>query len=96
MASLPKTLPAPERPNSIPENAKWLAGEGAGSWFAIIWKEDHFLVTRFSPSGDMECAAKMISDGELEVDADFELTYPSHCAKVTVIQNEKTISLLAV
>lgn len=94
MTSLRKTLAAPKRPAGLPQHAKWLAGEGAGSWFVIEWANPGFKVSRYSPTGDFECGGTFITDQVFNQDEDFEITYPSHCAKVTLVQARNTISLL--
>ena len=93
MSRLPKTLLAPRLPKSIPKNAKWLAGEGAGSWFVIKQEELGFLVSRYSPMGQMECSASMKSDGPFNLDSKYEFTFPSHCARVTLLQDGQVIKL---
>lgn len=49
------TLPVPERHPKIPENAQWLSGEGAGSWFFFDIEDALLKVTRYSPQGVIEC-----------------------------------------
>ncbi len=93
MTKLPKTLPAPSLPHSLPKHSKWLAGEGAGSWFVIEPQHDDFIINRFSPSGELECTSSMKSDSVFNLDIEFTITFPSHCAKVTVVQNDMKITL---
>jgi hypothetical protein len=92
MIRLPKTLPEPERPPHLPSTAKWLSGEGAGSWF-VIWKVEYgreYEITRYSPSGNIECIGFFKPDGEINLIQDYSITYPSNCIKVTLVQgNEK-------
>lgn len=94
MIDLPKILPAPKRrPSSLPHSSKWLSGEGAGSWFLIeeCSGENCFKVSRFSPEGILECEGLFVTESHFDPAQGFELTYPSHCAVVTVIQFAKTI-----
>lgn len=89
---LKTTLPAPERPISIPENAQWLAGEGAGSWFSVCQKTNNpkYHITRFSPDGIIECSGffNCLSETTFNLNTPYFFTYLSHCQKVTLVQNK--------
>jgi len=88
---LPKVLSAPEIPSNISSKAKWLSGEGAGSWFVFEKKDkSHYLVSRFSPTGSLECKESFKNRTNFKIDEYFDVTYPSHCSIVTVIQQEIT------
>ena len=95
---LPPVLPAPLKVEKLPKGVIWLSGEGAGSWFFISEShhENIFLIQRFSPEGVLECEGEFFIENELKFDLnnDYELTYPSHCSKVTVIQNHKHLSFI--
>ena len=94
MIKLQKTLPAPERPNNLDHRAQWLAGEGAGSWFVIEKAgKDHYRITRHAPDGTSECSGKFSTQGTLDLHGKYEITFPSHCNKVTVLQNRIKIVL---
>lgn len=97
MIRLPKILPPPPRPGRLPESAKWLAGEGAGSWFVIEKHESshYYKVSRFSPEGVRECEGLFETGDEIDLEKPFELTYPSHCAEVNVIQGGRNIRLVS-
>ena len=92
MSELPKMLSAPCLPNSLPMHAKWLAGEGAGSWFVIEQHGSNFLVNRYSPSGELECSVQLEPDATVKLGLEYEFTFPSHCAKVTLLQSGHTIT----
>jgi len=95
MIALSKVLPAPEKkPANLPPSSKWLAGEGAGSWFTIekTKTKNVFEISRFSPDGKGECEGFFTNDVSFNIEKGYELTYPSHCAVVTVIQNAKSIT----
>ncbi|MDB4324033.1 MAG: DUF6695 family protein [Flavobacteriales bacterium] len=92
---LPKTLPQPKLPKTISENAKWLAGEGAGSWFIFSSEERAYSITRYSPKGIFECKNKFDSDFKVDLTREFSVTYPSHCAVVHIIQEGKKIKFTA-
>ena len=64
MINLSKILDKPAHPNNLPNDAKWLSGEGAGSWFVIeqMYLEGIYMVSRYSPKGDLECSGQYILD----------------------------------
>jgi hypothetical protein len=87
---LKTTLPEPKRPVHLPLTAKWLAGEGAGSWFSIVVANDKkFEITRFSPEGKLECRGRFrISNQQaFRMDQAFRFEHLSHCRKVRIRQD---------
>jgi hypothetical protein len=99
MIALPKILTAPEtQPETLPPSSKWLAGEGAGSWFSIEKTDTDmiFKVRRFSPKGKFECEGLFKAQEPFNAITVYELTYPSHCAVVTINQNGTSISLRSI
>lgn len=94
MVKLPNILPAPNRPKNLDETAKWLSGEGAGSWFLIEDLEQNFQfkISRYSPEGKLECEGVFVSDIEVSLLHEYIITYPSHCQKVTIIQDSTTLT----
>ncbi len=96
MIKHPKILPPPnERVPNLPVTAKWLSGEGAGSWFVLeaTTIELQYKVTRLSPDGMIECEGIFISDKRINLEKDYTFYYPSHCLKVTIIQSDEKIEL---
>ena len=87
---LPKILPKPSLPSSISKNAKWLSGEGAGSWFVLEKIENGYFISRYSSKGDFEC------ENHFTTGSDFKIDYPSHCAIIHVIQNGQKIKFTGV
>jgi hypothetical protein len=88
-------LPPKELPPNLTREAKWLSGEGAGSWFVLEHADKTaFKISRYSPSGLLECEGLFEPNSTFDLCLDFSITYPSHCAKVTVIQNEVTVRFL--
>jgi hypothetical protein len=86
-----RTLPPPALPDNLPTNAQWLAGEGAGSWFVLDLKSARILYAeRFDPSGRLECAGsfKLLSERMPDLSIPLSVTYPSHCATVTLAQRD--------
>jgi hypothetical protein len=97
MRDLPKTLPPPNLPKSLDSSAKWLAGEGAGSWFVIRpVNRNRYIVARFSPVGLPECQGTFVSQRVLKIQDTYKMSYPSHCMEVTVEQRGKIIHLHAI
>lgn len=93
---LPEILSAPSIPNHLDENVKWLSGEGAGSWFLIESVDEIYEVSRYSPAGELECTSSYSSLESINLTDEYSITYPSHCAVITVVQNDKLISLKAI
>jgi hypothetical protein len=91
---LSSTLAAPVRHPQIPEDAQWLSGEGAGSWFHIAFFDYNYRITRFSPDGYVECIGLFACENELQFSPDrpFKVIHMSHCNRITVTQNGNTLS----
>lgn len=90
---LPKILKRPTLPSNLPSTAKWLSGEGAGSWFVIKKNTQNYTITRYSPNGNFECENNFPPPPNLDLSKEYNVTYPSHCSIITVVQNEKKIRL---
>ena len=95
---LRNTLPMPLKHPEIPDNARWISGEGAGSWFVIDKADSRFFVSRFCPSGNIECQGHFLTDKEglPDINRPFEVVHLSHCKRIKVQQNNQTISLFRV
>lgn len=97
MSTLPKILPEPILPKTLPSTAKWLAGEAAGSWFVIEKDEGiTYKISRFSPEGNLECESVFKSERAINTEENYTITYPSHCAVVTIIQQNLVIQFNAI
>ncbi len=83
-----KIVPEPKQPQHL-SNAKWLSGEGCGSWFTIEEAEKGYLIARYSPDGKAECSGifLQVTGSEIDLHTEFEFTYLSHCAEVNIIQH---------
>ena len=80
----------PDRLNSIPQEAQWLGGIGAGSWFILIKDSNKYRIKRYSPKGILECEGIFnINDSSFNIKESYVFTYLSHCSLCTVIQNNK-------
>ena len=96
--NLSPTLPEPQRPEFLPTNAQWLAGEGAGSWFAIgsTPQNNTFEITRYSPKGKIECQGIFeieSTDNILNLNKDYKFVHLSHCAFVHIKQRGNILKL---
>lgn len=86
--NLNSTLASPEKPVNLPQEAQWLAGEGAGSWFYIMPKNEHYLITRYSPTGKIECESIFeLTNKGFDVNMPYVFAHLSHCERVNIQQN---------
>ncbi len=84
---LVSTLPAPEKHPAIPENARWLSGEGAGSWFDFEFEGNRLKATRYSPEGVIECTGLFENRDAIQLlgkHSTFSVSYPSNCKTVSL------------
>lgn len=75
---------------NIPQNSKFLKGTGASAWFYIekLQNKHEYEISRYSEEGELECKnAFQLQNRGFNISEDYEITYVSHCAKCTVIQN---------
>ena len=91
---LKNTLLKPEIPENIHPEAKWLSGEGVGSWFVFNYKDNVVQMSRYSADGKHECASRFPNGvHNLNHLNQFELTYPSNCSEITFSYKSETIKL---
>jgi hypothetical protein len=93
MIDLTGTITAPELPVSIPSNAQWLLGQGAGTWFsiAVTSNSNQYQIKRFKPVGDLDCDRifEIEDNGAVfDINKKYEFTHISHCSKCSITQNE--------
>ncbi len=87
------TIHPPEKALSIPTEAQWLLGQGAGVWF-YIQKEvgnEHYNIKRFAPNGDVDCDRlfELEDNGSVfDINSAYEFVHVSHCAKCRIKQKE--------
>ena len=86
-------LEEPSKPIHLPNAIHWLSGEGCGSWFHLENSETDYIISRFSPSGNLECKGlfTQIEGKSLNLNVLFEFTYLSHCASISIIQNKQLL-----
>ncbi len=92
-------LSEPARPATLPGNAQWLAGEGAGSWFSIgPANGEKFEITRFSPEGKVDCNGIFVqAESQLfNPEVPYQIDYLSHCRKVVLQQNQRKLVLIRI
>jgi len=91
------TLPEPPRHMHIPQNAQWLSGEGAGSWFLVESMQDNenYLITRLNEGGEIECKGvfKSFQPHSFDISRPYKVEHLSHYSKVTISQNGRKIEL---
>lgn len=93
-SKLKGTLREPERLTGIPQIAQWLAGEGAGSWFAISeFSSGKYAISRFAPDGTLECEGEFVISNyqSFDIRKPYWFDYLSHCGKVSLIQGKQKI-----
>ena len=86
---LKSTLQPPLKNPAIPQNAQWLSGEGAGSWFVYEFQNNLLKVIRYSPEGAIECTGlfnNKLKDSFILADSS-KITYPSNCKQISLMQN---------
>ena len=70
--------------------AKWFAGEGAGSWFTFQIREKNiYVIEKYCPDLDLESQSEMSLEGDifLNVKADFRLIFPCNSREINLLQN---------
>ena len=84
-----KVVPAPNKPEHLPENIYWLAGEAFGSWFHIKYFGADFVITRYNLDGKIECKGIFQqTEGErIDLNKKLEMSYLSHCAEINIVQS---------
>jgi hypothetical protein len=84
-------LSEPPKHEIIPQNAKWLSGEGSGSWFALSFENELLKSDRYSVKGEIECSGLFKPDSvvDFKLTDDFKLGYPSTCKSVKILYNNK-------
>ncbi|MEC5157663.1 DUF6695 family protein [Chryseobacterium sp. MP_3.2] len=91
---LKDVLLSPQNPPS--PQAKWFAGEGAGSWFTIEFrKAQKYKVNKYAPDLELESSSIMILDNEriFHDEEDFQLVFPCNSKEINGIQNGNPLSL---
>lgn len=86
------------KPVNVPSSAQWLAGQGAGSWYAIeaTNQTDQYKISRHSKEGELEFEAIFSSQpgAEFCIDCPYAFTYLSHYKVCHIIQHGETFKFL--
>ena len=85
------------RLNGLPQDAKWLNGQGAGCWFHIIPisnSKNIFQIKRFDELKNEEFDLEFcMTKGSLNLNEPFQFGYPSHAKKCTILQGGRQLNL---
>jgi hypothetical protein len=92
---LNEVLEPPKRHQAIPSSAKWMAGEGAGSWYDIRSVGAFFYCRRFDEHGRIEFSSVFEIEGNdfILLQYGFSIGYPSHFQRIVLLQNNKNYIL---
>jgi hypothetical protein len=100
MKNLKGSILSPIKHENVPKNAKWLSGQGEGTWFSITkefgLKDFEYRIRRISPQGNLDCDRVFIledNNSALDLTKEWNITHLSHCAEVRVLQNNSSILL---
>ncbi len=90
------TQSEPLKPDSVPDDAQWLSGEGAGSWFDLKLNETTLSATRYSEKGTVECQGQYQSKKRLSNygHSEWKVTYPSDCSRITITNGHENIKFV--
>ncbi|WP_117880773.1 DUF6695 family protein [Aureibaculum luteum] len=88
------TLIPPNLPKTIPENSKWLSGQGTGCWFSMETTtiSNTYRIVRYTPQGIVDCDRifKLVeNDSVFEIGQPYEFVHVSHCNKCRIQQNNQ-------
>ena len=96
MNKLVGTILPPVKHKNVPENAKWLSGQGEGTWFCITKEEGlangEYRVRRVSPQGNLDCDRVFVLEDDasiFDIAKEWNITHVSHCAEVRIIQDRE-------
>lgn len=94
--NLKQTLPAPAKPDYIPNDSQWLSGEVAGGWFWLQPMKQGYTINRYSAEGVRECTGqfRLSSIGFFSSQRPYTFSHLSHCSKVTVLQDGETFEFV--
>jgi hypothetical protein len=93
-SELNTTIPQPVRHPLIPAYAKWISGEGVGSWFAFFFEKELLKATRYSPDGIIECSGlyKGPAEGMEGFEDSIDLDYLSNCKEINLLYKGKRLT----
>ena len=86
----------PNRHANIPTNSHFLGGVGAGAWFFLSIEDEVYRIKRYSPKGEETCNRLFRTSQSFDINKEYTITYPSHCAKCTIQQGDISITFVAI
>lgn len=94
-SKLNSTLASPSLAESIPSKSQWLSGEGAGSWFHIELAGKDYKISRYSPTGKIECTGlfRITNQIDFDIEVNFRFIHLSHCKSVSIQQHAQRIKM---
>lgn len=85
-----------KKPTNIPVKSQLISGIGASSWFYIEKAKKHYVITRYSEEGVLECSGRFkLLENNFDIDKPFQFTYLSHCKKCTIKQNNVVFNFIS-
>ena len=85
--------------SKLPKSSQWLNGEGAGCYLHLegdLERENRFRIRRFNDLGELEFDLFFnLQGGSIDLDNDFEFTYPCHALKCVVNQNDEQLVFIS-
>ena len=74
---------------------QWLGGLGYGAWFSVKPTADpsEFMVDCHNSKGELNWSATYRSAEPIELPSDFKITYPANFEKMTLVVNDKKLTL---
>ena len=79
---------------SLPENAQKVTGVGSNAWF-VIEKENSlekvYKIKRYNDLNELDYAGFFETEGEFDIDSDFQFTHNSHCNHCHITQDGQKI-----
>lgn len=94
-SKLNSTLAAPVLAENIPASSQWLSGEGAGSWFHIELAGKDYKISRYSPTGKIECSGlfRIANQIDFDIHVHFQFIHLSHCKSVSIQQQDQLVKM---
>lgn len=85
-------LDEPKKPTAINSSAKWLGGEGMGSWFDISFDQTIYTIQRWTEIGVLESEFQyVIVSGNFDLNMPYQYSYPSNSEVVTIVQKKTNV-----
>jgi hypothetical protein len=79
-----------DRPQTVPQSARWLGGIGEGAWHTMEqFDQKSVILRRYSVRGEIDFETRLNAGaaGSPDFQADWELAFDTHAGKATILQN---------